>query len=124
MTVVVWCLLLFIPASTHVSQGCYLTEPAAFAGGTLALWATSRRLAVLIVACHFIFSLAIFVLLPPYQSVGFSTLIGPVNPVLGFVGVLSAIAFLLLLWQIWKEASSQHLRATNLPERETAHVAI
>lgn len=104
ITVAAWCLLMFGPATTIVHHGCYFTEITAFAGGTLALWALSPRLATLVSACHVLLNLAIYVLLTPPKIVGFATFMGPVNPVLSCVCIVAGVAFILVLWRIANEA--------------------
>jgi hypothetical protein len=105
ITVAAWCLLMFGPATTIVHQGCYFTEVAAFAGGTMALWALSRKLAVLVTACHVVFNLAIYVLMTPPRIVGFATFMGPLNPVLTCACILASAAFVLVLWSEAREST-------------------
>ncbi len=100
ITLAVWCLLMFGPGTTLVHSGCYFTEIAAFAGCTLAFWALSPKLAGIVTACHIVFNLAIYAWLTPPRPVGFSTFMGPLNPVLSFACFIAAAGFALVLWQI------------------------
>lgn len=100
-TLAAWCLLMFGPATTITHQGCYLTEMTAFAGGVLALWTLSPRLAALIATCHILLNLALYVFLTPQKLVGFGTFMGPLNPLLSCVSILAAGAFALVAWRAW-----------------------
>jgi hypothetical protein len=124
ITLVVWCLLMFIPASTHAYQGSYFTELTAFSGGALALWAISQRLAVLAIGCHIVFNLAVYVFLPVTQPVGAPTFMGPANLVLAGFGALSALAFLWLSWQMSKSVPPHGLARPANAGQERAYVAI
>jgi hypothetical protein len=106
ITLVIWCLLMFLPGSTQVHQGCYFTELAAIAGGILALWAMSPKLAVLVVTCHIVFNLAVYVFFAPPEVVGFSTLMGPLNPILATVSALSGFACATMLWKMANDDSA------------------
>jgi hypothetical protein len=100
ITLTVWCLLMFGPGTTVVHQGCYLTEVAAFAGGTLAFWALSPRLATIVTTCHVLFNAALYVWLTPPRPPGFATFMGPLNPVLSFTCFIAAACFALVLWRM------------------------
>ncbi len=104
ITLAIWCLLMFGPATTLVHQGCYFTEIAAFAGGVLALWSLSPRLAAAVTACHIVFSLAIYVWLTPPQPVGVETLMGPLNPLLTCAAILAGGGLLFILWYMARAA--------------------
>lgn len=100
VTLVIWCLLMLGPARTVVHQGCYFTEMAAFAAGIMSLWTLSRPLTVFITACHILLALTIYVFLAPPQPAGFASYLGAANPVLGFFAVLSALAFVFVMWHM------------------------
>jgi hypothetical protein len=100
VTLVIWCLLMLGPARTVVHQGCYFTEMAAFAAGIMSLWTLSRPLTVFITACHILLALTIYVFLAPPQPAGFASYFGAANPVLGFFAVLSALAFVFVMWHM------------------------
>jgi hypothetical protein len=98
ITLAIWCLLMFGPTGTLVHQGCYFTELAAIAGGILALWAISPKLAALVTACHILVNLAVYVFFTPPKVVGFGTFMGPLNPYLAIVSASSAFAVVAVLW--------------------------
>jgi hypothetical protein len=100
LTFAIWCLLMFGPTGTLVHQGCYFTELAAIAGGILALWAISPKLAALVTTCHILVNLAVYVFFTPPKVVGFGTFMGPLNPILAIVSALSAFAFVALSWRM------------------------
>ncbi len=100
ITLIGWCLLMFGPGTTVAHQGCYFTEIAAFAGGILAFWALSPRLAAIVTTCHVLFNVALYVWLTPPRPPGFATFMGPLNPVLSFACFLAAAGFALVLWRI------------------------
>jgi hypothetical protein len=100
ITLAVWCLVMFGPGSTLVPAGCYFTEIAAFAGGILAFWALSPRLAAIVAMCHILFNAGLYAWLTPPQPVGVSTFMGPLNPALSFACFITAAGFALVLWRM------------------------
>lgn len=98
LTLAVWCLLMFGPAATQVHQGCYFTELAAVAGGILLLWAISPTVAALVATCHILFNLAVYVFFTPPNIAGLAAVMGPLNPILLTVSVLSGFACAIMLW--------------------------
>jgi hypothetical protein len=60
ITVVIWCLILFIPKSTVIHNGTYVTMLAAFAGSALAFWNLSRLLAIFVSALHICMAIVIY----------------------------------------------------------------
>ncbi len=100
ITLAGWCLLMFGPGSTLAHQGCYFTEVAAFAGGTLAFWALSPRLAVIATTCHVLFNAALYAWLTPPRPTGLATFMGPLYPPFWVACVLAAAGFAFVLWRI------------------------
>ena len=86
-----------------------MTEVTAFAGGALAFWALSPRLATIVAMCHILFNVALYAWLTPPRVTGFATFMGPVNPVLGFACFIAAVGFALMLWRM----------ASGVPEPQT-----
>ena len=60
ITVVIWCLMIFIPNSTAIHDGTYVTMLAAFAGSALAFWNLSRLLAIFVSAFHICMAVLIY----------------------------------------------------------------
>jgi hypothetical protein len=96
LTLVLWCILMY--RGTVVHQGCYFTEIAAFAAGVLGLWALSPRLAVIVAACHIVFSLAAYAFLSPPPAIGVGSYFGNTSPVLIAVSAIAGLAFVAVLW--------------------------
>ncbi len=103
-TLLTWCLLMF-QGGTIVHQGCYFTEIAGFAAAVLTLWAISPRLAAVVVACHVALTFALYGVLEPPRPIGVGTRFGPFSKVLVITTVLSAAAFLLVLWRARNEGT-------------------
>jgi hypothetical protein len=98
LTLVIWCLLMFGWEATIPHQGVYLTEILAFTGSCLSFWAIRPWLAVAATTLQILWNAALFIWLTPIDIRGVGTaLIGPVNPVLGAVCLLSAAAIFALL---------------------------
>lgn len=97
LTLIVWCILMY--RDTLVHQGCYFTEIAAFTAGVLGLWALSPRLAVIVAACHIVFGLAVYALLPPSAAIGVGTYFGNTNPMWIAASILAGLAFVAVLWR-------------------------
>ncbi len=116
VTLVIWCLIMFGPRTTQVHQGCYFTELAAVAGGVLALWAVSPRLAVLFTAAHVFLNLVLYVLFTAPTMPGVATFMGPKNVPLEVASALAAAGVVLVLHQLARGVS-----ASNLPDD---HIAI
>jgi hypothetical protein len=109
ITLVVWCVLMFGPGTTVVHQGCYFTEIAAFAGGTLAVWALSHRLAAIVTTCHVLFNAGLYVWLTTPRPMGIATFMGPLNPVLSFACFAAAVGLTLVLGRMAFGRSSDRL---------------
>ena len=109
ITLVVWCVVMFGPGTTVVHQGCYFTEVAALAGGTLAFSALSRTLAAIVTTCHVLFNAALYVWLTPPRPVGVATFMGPLNPALSFICFAAAVGFILVLWRMTFDHSGDSL---------------
>ena len=109
ITLVVWCVLMFGPGTTVVHQGCYFTEVAAFAGGTLTFWALSRTLAAIITSCHVLLNAALYIWLTPPRPMGIATFMGPLNPVLSFACFAAAVGLTLVLGRMAFGRSSDRL---------------
>jgi len=109
VTLVIWCLIMFGPQTTQVHQGCYLTEFAAIAGGVLALWAISPRLAVLFTAAHVFLNIVLYVLLNPPVTPGVATFMGPKNVLLEVISALAAAGVVLILSRLARGVSAGKL---------------
>ncbi len=113
VTLVIWCLLMFGPRTTQVHQGCYFTELAAIAGGVLALWAVSPRLAIGFTACHVFVNLMLYVLLTAPTAPGLATFMGPRSVPLEVASALTAAGVVLVLHQL-----ARGVPASNLPDNQ------
>jgi hypothetical protein len=69
LTLVLWCLLMFGPATTGVHQGTYFTVILAFAGSWLAFWNTRPALAVAATVLNVTWNIVLFVWLMPLPVV-------------------------------------------------------
>ncbi len=96
LTAVCWCLLMFKPESALLHQGTYVMVLLAYAGSTLALWAVSRSLAVIVAALQIALQFLLY---------GFTMRIpltnalpeGTVRLATLMLGLLSAAAFFILV---------------------------
>jgi hypothetical protein len=64
-TLVIWCLLMFIPGSTIIHQGTYAVVLLAMAGSILAFWDLASWIAMTFAGIQVVFSVVVYVMLTP-----------------------------------------------------------
>ena len=71
-TLLMWCAIMFVPSSTSLHQGTYLTILLALAGSVMAVWVVSPRLAGFLVAIQVAFTTVVYGAYGPSQVAGAS----------------------------------------------------
>ncbi len=100
-TILVWCLLMFGPATTVIHQGNYATVLLGFAACVLALWSVSPRLAQVVIGLQVVSTVVVYGVVIDTQTesrawIGF----GPVHWALFVVALLSLAATTWLLYRM------------------------
>jgi hypothetical protein len=97
---VVWCLVMFGPATTYVHQGSYLTNICAFTGLLLALWAVRPTLAYILGILHVLFNISVYVFMSPISAAGSAFAGSAPNRVLGWTSAMAAAGIVIVSWRL------------------------
>lgn len=99
LILVIWCLLMFGPATTYIHQGTYLTVILGLAGSCLIFWAFHPWIAGAFALLHVMLQVILFIWLTPTASPGIALTYGPINWPLGVACLVSGVACVVIVLQ-------------------------